>query len=44
MVVNLYGGFANELVLQNWTEDTVTKTYSTSKGIGGIVMGILVDR
>ncbi len=44
LVVNLYGGFANEKVLQPWTENMVTKMYSTSKGIGAIVMGILVDR
>ena len=44
LVVDLYGGFANELVLQSWTEDTVTKIYSTSKAIGGIVMAMLVDR
>ena len=44
LVVSLWGGFANEYVELPWKENTISKIYSSSKGIGAIVIAMLVDR
>ena len=43
-VVDLRGGFANEKELWPWQENTVTRLFSTTKGISAVVVGVLVDR
>ena len=44
LVVDLRGGFANEKELWPWQEDTITRLFSTSKGIGAVAVALLVDR
>ncbi len=44
LVVNLWGGWANELVELPWKENTVSRIFSSSKGIGAAVVAMLVDR
>ena len=44
LVVDLWGGFANELSEWPWQRDTVTKLFSSSKGPGAIAVAVLVDR
>ena len=44
LVVDLWGGYGNELAQWPWQRDTVTKLFSATKAIGGIVMAMLVDR
>ena len=44
MVVNYVGGYADEETELQWTLDTVSQYYSTTKGVAAIVMALLVDR
>ena len=43
-VVDLRGGFANEREVWPWQENTITRLFSSSKGLAAIVIGVLVDR
>ena len=43
-VLDLRGGFANEKELWPWQENTTTRLFSTTKGLGALAIGVLVDR
>ncbi|HAS41498.1 MAG TPA: EstA family serine hydrolase [Microscillaceae bacterium] len=43
-VINLWAGYRNREKTQPWTEDTTIALYSTTKGITGLCVGVLVDR
>ncbi len=43
-VVDVWAGFANRLLSQPWSRDTVTICFSTTKGLASTVMHRLADR
>lgn len=44
VVVDLWGGFADEARTKSWTRDTLANVWSTTKGMGALVCGMLVER
>ncbi len=44
VVVDLWGGFADEARARAWEPDTITNVYSSTKGIAAAAAAMLVDR
>ena len=44
MVVDLWGGSADEMRTRPWAQDTLVNVYSTTKGLGAACAHMLVDR
>lgn len=43
-VVDLWGGYADAARTKPWTRDTLANVWSTTKGMGALVCGMLVER
>ena len=44
VLVDLWGGYADAARTKSWTRDTVANVWSTTKGMGALVIGMLVER
>ena len=44
VVVDLWGGYADQARTRIWSADTVTNVWSTTKGVAAICFAILIDR
>ncbi len=44
VVVDIWGGWADREHTRPWLQDTIVPVYSTSKGVGALVMALLADR
>ena len=44
LVVDLWGGFGNEWAGWPWRNNTVSKAFSSSKGVAAVVIAMLVER
>lgn len=44
VLVDLWGGYADEARTKSWTRDTLANVWSTTKGMGALVIGMLVER
>ena len=44
MVVDLWGGWADEARTMPWTENTITNVFSTTKSMTSLAALVLVDR
>ncbi|MGV8995387.1 MAG: serine hydrolase domain-containing protein [Parvibaculaceae bacterium] len=44
VLVDLWGGFADKAQTKSWTRDTLANVWSTTKGMGALVIGMLVER
>tara|TARA_R110000868_G_scaffold222266_1_gene474170 strand:- start:1456 stop:2595 length:1140 start_codon:yes stop_codon:yes gene_type:complete len=44
VMVDLWGGYADAARTKSWTRDTLANVWSTTKGMGALVCGMLVER
>lgn len=44
VVVDLWGGYSDAARTKSWTRDTLANVWSTTKGMGALVCGMLVER
>lgn len=44
VMVDLWGGYADAARTKSWTHDTLANVWSTTKGMGALVCGMLVER
>ena len=44
VVIDLWGGYADKDAERPWKKDTMTLAFSSSKGIGAVVVASLVER
>jgi CubicO group peptidase (beta-lactamase class C family) len=44
VVVEIWGGWADRACTRPWAQDTIAPVFSTTKGIGALVMALLHDR
>ena len=44
VVIDLWGGYADKEAERPWKKDTMTLAFSSSKGIGALVVAYLVER